>query len=103
MLFVHHALNLNPFFRDEYICLVAAYIVDLILILCDIFGYHGSLSSSIVQSVMKNFQFASSSPKATIHTEICNFFKTVERFENQDYDFVLTKIIDLITQNCNSS
>ena len=97
-LFLLHALDLNPFFRNVYICLVAAYIVDLILILCDVFGRHGNVSSSSVQSIMNDF--ASSSPKMSIHTEICNFLNTVHRFEYHDNDVVLTKIIDLIRQNC---
>jgi hypothetical protein len=98
---LHHVPDLNPFFRNEYICLVVAYIVDLTLILCDVFGSHGNVSPSGVQSVMNDF--ASSSPRTSIHAEICRFVKTVHQFEYQDNDPVLTKIIDLIRQNCDSS
>ena len=100
-LFLHHALDLNPFFRDEYICLVVAYIVDLTFILCNVFGYYGNLSPKDVQSAMNNFA-SPSSPRTIIHTEISNFFKTVDRFEYQKYDVVSTKIGDLIRQYCGS-
>jgi hypothetical protein len=99
-LFLHHVLDLNPFFRNEYICLVVAYIVDLTLILCDLFDRHGNVSPSGVQSIMSDF--ASSNPKTTIHAEICRFLKTAHPFEYQDNDVVLAKIIDLIRQNCDS-
>jgi hypothetical protein len=46
--------------------------------------------------------FAISSPKTSIRTEICRFLKTVHQFEYQDNDVILTKIIDLIRQNCDS-
>jgi hypothetical protein len=98
---LHHVFDLNPFFRDEHICLVVAYIVDLTLILCGIFDRHGSVSPSGVQSIMNDF--ASSSPTTSIHAEISRFLKTVHRFEFQDKDVVLAKIIDLIRQNCDSS
>jgi hypothetical protein len=94
-LFLHHVLDLNPFFRNEYICLVVAYIVDLTLILCDVFDRHGNVSLNGVQSIMSDF--AGSDLKTTIHAEICRFLKTAHRFEYQDNDVVLTKIIDLIT------
>ncbi|KAF8489079.1 hypothetical protein F5888DRAFT_1211977 [Russula emetica] len=87
--------------RNEYICLVVAYIVDLTLILCDVFDGRGNVSPSGVQSIMNDF--ASSSPKTSIHAEICRFIKTVHQFEYQDNDVVLTKIIDLIRQHCDSS
>jgi hypothetical protein len=89
-------------FRDEYICLVVAYIVDLTLILCDVSGCHGNVSPSGVQSIMDNFASASSSPKTSIHEEICRFLKTVHQFKYQDKDVVLAKIIDLIRRNCDS-
>ena len=98
---MHHVLDLNPFFRDEYICLVVAYIVDLTLILCDVFDRHGNVSPSGVQSIIGDF--ASSSPKTTIHAEICRFLKMAHQFLYQDNDVVLEKIIDLIRQNCDSS
>jgi hypothetical protein len=88
-------------FRNEYICLVVAYIVDLTLILCKVFGCHGDVSRSDVQSIMDDF--ASSSPKTNIHDEICSFLGTVHQFEYQDNDVVLAKIIDLIRRNCDSS
>ena len=87
--------------RNEYICLVVAYIVDLTLILCDVFGCHGNVSPSGVQSIMNDF--ASSSPKTSIHAEICRFLNTVHQFEYQDNDVVLAKIIDLIRRSCDSS
>ena len=95
-----HVLDPNPFFRSENICLLVAYIVDLTLILCEVFGCHGNLSPSGIQSVVKNF----ATSKASIHDEICRFFQTVDRFvEHQDYDVVLAKIIDLIRRNCDST
>jgi hypothetical protein len=100
-LFLYHTLDLNLFFRNEYISLVAAYIVDLTLILCGVFGCHGNVSPGDVQSIMNDF--ASNSFKTSSYAEICSFLKTVNRFEYQDNDFVLTKIIDLIRQNCDSS
>jgi len=87
--------------RNEYICLVVAYIVDLTLILYDVFSCHGNVSPTGVQSIMKDF--ASSSPRTSIHAEICSFLNTVHEFEFQDKDVVLAKIIDLIRRNCDSS
>lgn len=100
-LFLHHVLDLNPLFRSEYIGLVVAYIVDLTLILCDVFDRHGNVSPDGVQSIMSDF--FSSNPKTTIHAEIGRFLKKAHRFEYQDYDIVLTKIIDLIRENCDTS
>jgi hypothetical protein len=99
---LHHILDLNPFFRNECICLMVAYIVDLTLILCDVFDRNGgNVSPDGVQLVMSDF--ASSNPKTTIHAEICRFLKTAHLFEYQDRDVALAKIIDLIRQNCDSS
>ena len=97
--FLCHVLDPNTFFRNEKICLVVAYIVDLTLILCDVFGCHGNLSPSGIQSVVNNF----ATSKGSIHAEICRFFQAVDRFEHQDYDVVLDKIIDLIRRNCDST
>jgi len=97
--FLCHVLDPNTFFRNENICLVVAYIVDLTLILCDVFGCHGNLSPNCIQSVVNNF----ATSKASIHDEIRCFFQTVERFEHQAYDVVLAKIIDLIRRNCDST
>jgi hypothetical protein len=80
---------------------VAAYIVNLTLILCGVFGRHGNVSPSGVQSIMNDL--AGSSPRTNIHAEICSFLNRVNRFEYKDNDVVLTKIIDLIRQNCESS
>jgi hypothetical protein len=77
-----------------------AYIVDLTLILCDVFDCHGDLSPSGVQSIMNDF--ASSNHKTSIHAEIGRFLKMVHRFEYQDIDVNLAKIIDLIRQDCDS-
>jgi len=59
------------------------------------------VSPNGVQSIMNDF--ASSSPKTSIHAEICRFLKTVHQFEYQDNDVVLAKITDLIRRNCDSS
>ena len=89
------------FFRNEHISLVAAYIVNLTLILCGVFGRHGNVSASGVQSIIDDL--AGSSPRTNIHAKICYFLNGVNRFEYKDNDVVLTKIIDLIRQNCESS
>jgi hypothetical protein len=86
--------------RIENICLVAAYIIDLTLILSDVFGCHGNVSPRDVQSIMNDF--ASSTPKTSIHTEIHGFIKSVHQFTFQDNDVVLAKIIDLIRRYCDS-
>jgi hypothetical protein len=95
---LHHILGLNPVFSNENIRLVVGYIVDLTLILCGVFESPGNVSPSDVQSAMNNF--ACSSPKTSIHAEICSFIGMLHRFEFQDNDVVMTKIIDLIRRNC---
>ena len=90
-----------PFFSKENARLVVGYIVDLALILCCVFSSSDNMSPGEVRSVINNF--AGSSSKTSIHAEICHFFKTVHRFEYQENDVVLAKIIDLIRQNCDLS
>jgi hypothetical protein len=89
----------QPFRDEHHISLMVAYIVDLTLILCDVFGRHGNVSPSGVQSIINDF--ASSRP--SIHAEILPFLKTLRQYGYQDRDVVLAKIIDLIRQNCDSS
>ena len=74
------------------------YIVDLTLVLCGVFGSHGSVSPSGVQSVIDNF--ASSNVKRRIHNDISSFIRTVPQFQYHDNDVVMAKIIDLISRNC---
>jgi hypothetical protein len=74
------------------------YIVDLTVILCDIFGSHGNVSRSGIQSVINNF--GSSSLKMSIHHDISSFIRTVPQFQYHDNDVIMAKIIDLISRNC---
>ncbi|KAH9998770.1 hypothetical protein BJV77DRAFT_980342 [Russula vinacea] len=83
---------------NENICLVVGYIVDLTLILCRVFRSSGNVSLNEVQSAMNDF--ADTRLKASIHTEIGRFIRTVPRFNYHDNDVVMEKIIDLIRQNC---
>jgi len=83
---------------NENICLVMGYIVDLTVILCGVFGPHGSVSASGAQSVINNF--ANSSLKTSIHNDISSFIRTVPQFQYYDNDVVMAKIIDLISRNC---
>ncbi|KAH9998775.1 hypothetical protein BJV77DRAFT_980421 [Russula vinacea] len=82
---------------NENICLVVGYIVDLTLILCRVFRSSSNASPNEVQSVMNNF--ADSSLKTSIHSEISRFIRTVAKFNYHDNDVVMEKIIDLIRQN----
>ena len=77
---------------------MVGYIVDLTLILCGVFGSPGNVLSSKVQSV-KN-KFSGSGLKANIHAEISRFIETVPKFKYHEYDVVMAKITDLITQKC---
>ena len=99
-LFLHFVVGFNPLYSTENICLVVGYIVDLTLILCGVFGSPGNVSSNKVQSV--KHKFASSGLKAKIHAEICRFIETVPKFKYYDNDVVISKITDLIKQNCDS-
>ena len=99
-LFLCFVVGFNPLYSNENICLVVGYIVDLTLILCSVFGSPGSVSSNKVQSV--KHKFASSGLKAKIHAEICRFIETVPKFKYYDNDVVISKITDLIKQNCDS-
>ena len=74
------------------------YIVDLTVILCGVFGPHGNVSPSGVQSVINNF--ANSSLKTSIHSDISSFIRTVPQFQYYDNDVVMAKVIDLISRNC---
>jgi hypothetical protein len=74
------------------------YIVDLVLILYDVFGSHGDASRSRAQSVIKNF--ASFNLKTSIHNDISSFIRTVPQFQYYDNDVVMAKMIDLISRNC---
>lgn len=74
------------------------YIVDLTLILCDVFRSHGNVSLSGAKSVVNNF--AGSGLKTKIHNDISSFIRVVPRFEYNDNDVVMTKITDLISRNC---
>ena len=93
-------VGFNPLYSNENICLVVGYIVDLTLILCGVFGSPGSVSSNRVQSV--KHKFASSGLKANIHAEICRLIETVPKFKYFDNDVFISKITDLIKQNCDS-
>jgi hypothetical protein len=95
-LFLHYIVSSNPLYSNENICLVVAYIVDLTLILCGVFG-SPNVSSSKVQSVKDNF--ARSEFKSNIHVEIRRFIETVPKFKYYDNDIIVEKIIDLVTQN----
>jgi hypothetical protein len=95
---LHHVVGFNPSFSNENICLVVGYIVDLTLILCRVFRSSGNVSLNEVQSAMNDF--ADTRLKASIHTEIGRFIRTVPRFNYHDNDVVMEKIIDLIRQNC---
>lgn len=75
-----------------------AYIVDLILILCRVFGSHGNVSPGGVQSVVNGF--ADSSLKMRIHNDISSFVRMVPQFQYHDKDVVVEKIIDLVNRNC---
>jgi len=90
-------VSINHFFSKENICLVMAYIVDLTLILCGVFGAHSNVSPNVTQSVMNNF--ANSRLKTSIHNDISSFIRTVPQFQYFDNDVVMTKIIDLISRN----
>jgi len=74
------------------------YIVDLTVILCDVFGSHGNVSRSGAQSVINNF--GSSDLKTSIHNDISSFIRTVPQFQYGDNDVVMAKITDLISRNC---
>ncbi|KAF8474329.1 hypothetical protein DFH94DRAFT_124853 [Russula ochroleuca] len=84
--------------KNENICLVVGYIVDLTLILCSVSKSPGNVSPSKVQSVMNNF--AGSGLKTSLHDEIRSFIGTVPIFEYHNKDVVMEKIIDLIRQYC---
>ena len=94
---MHYLVSSNPLYSNENICLVVAYIVDLTLILCGIFGSPGNVSSDKVQSVKNNF--TRSEFKSNIHIEIRRFIETVPKFKYYDNDIIVEKIIDLVTQN----
>jgi|SRR5882757_4084368 len=93
-------VSFNHFFSNENICLVMGYIVDLTVILCDVFGSQGKVSRSGAQSVINNFNSGSSSPKTSIHNDISSFIRTVPQFQYGGNDVVMAKIIDLISRNC---
>ena len=100
-MFLHHIVGFNALFSHENICLVVGYIVDLTLILCRVFRSSSNASPNEVQSVMNNF--ADSSLKTSIHSEISRFIRTVAKFnyhDNHDNDVIMEKIVDLIRQNC---
>lgn len=97
-LFLLYIVSLNPLFSNDNICLVVGYIIDLILILCGVFGSPGNVLINKVQSV-KN-KFASSGLKKTIHAEIRRFIETVPKFKYHENDIVVAKIADMIAQNC---
>ena len=73
------------------------YIVDLILILYGGFGSHGNVSTSGIESGINSF---ASGAKTSIHNDISSFIQSVLQFQYHDRDMVLSKIIDLILQNC---
>jgi len=73
------------------------YIVDLTLILWDVFGSHGNVSRSGAQSVVNNF--GSSGLKTSIHNDISSFIRTVPH-QYCDNDVVMAKIKDLTLRNC---
>ena len=73
------------------------YIVDLTLILYGGFRSHGNVSPSGAQSWIDSF---ASRIKTGIHNDISSFIQSVSQFQYHDRDMVLSKIIDLILQNC---
>ncbi len=98
VLFLRYIVGFNPFCSKEKISLVMGYIVDLTLILCGIFGSHSNVTPNGVQSVIDDF--AGSTHKASIHSEILSFIDGVPQFEYGDNDVVTAKIRDLISRNC---
>ncbi len=74
------------------------YIVDLTLVLCHIFGSHGNMTPSGFRPVIDNF--AGSSLKTSIHSDISSFIRTVPQFQYHDNDVIMAKIRDLILRNC---
>jgi len=74
------------------------YIVDLTVILCDVFGSHRDVSRSEAQSVIN--KFGSSSLRTSIHNDISGFIRTVPQYHYGDNDVVMAKIIGLISRNC---
>jgi len=81
----------------EEICLVVGYIVDLTLILCNVFKSSGNVSPGEVQSAISNF--AGSSLKTSIHNDISSFIRTVPQLQYHNNDVVMAKIGDLISRN----
>lgn len=79
----------------EDICLVVGYIVDLTLILCNVFRSSGNVSLGEVQLTIKNFARSS----ANIHSDIRSFITMVPQLQYHDNDVVMAKIRDLISGN----
>ncbi|KAN0136292.1 hypothetical protein V8E53_005897 [Lactarius tabidus] len=77
-------------------CLMA-YIVDLTVILYGLFGSSHSVSATTVQSVVKDY--VRSGSRKQIHEDIRSFV-TLTPLTYQDKDIMMTKIVDLINQNC---
>ena len=74
-----------------------AYIVDLTVILNGLFISSHSVSTTEVQSAMKDY--AKTGARSQIHTEIRSFVTEIP-FTYHERDTIMEKIIDLITQNC---
>ena len=78
-----------------------AYIVDLTVILHDLFLSACGVSATTVQSVVKDY--TQTGPRSKIHYEIRKFVSKISKQIPLTYegrDTIMEKIIDLITQNC---
>jgi hypothetical protein len=74
-----------------------AYVVDLTVILHELFRSSHSVSATGVQSAIKDY--AKTGPRRQIHTEIRSFVTEIP-FTYHEKDTIMEKIIDLINQNC---
>jgi hypothetical protein len=74
-----------------------AYIVDLTVILHELFRSSHSVSATDVQSATKHY--AKNGVRRQIHTEIRSFVTEIP-FTYHEKDTIMEKIIDLINQNC---
>jgi hypothetical protein len=77
------------------------YIVDLTVILHELFLSGHDVSGRQVQSVMDRHD--KSGPKSQIHNDIRRFLSGTASFTSRGSDMIPKKIIDLIAQNCRSA
>ncbi|KAH9968483.1 hypothetical protein BGW80DRAFT_654975 [Lactifluus volemus] len=85
----------------ENICCIMGYIVDLTVILHELFLSGHDVSGRQVQSVMDRHD--KSGPKSQIHNDIRRFLSGTASFTSRGSDMIPKKIIDLIAQNCRSA